>query len=361
MADTSTIRMLQAFENTAPQQLFFSGFFNTGPGSFYNSEYVDVDVFRGGKRVAVVLPDLSTGARMTTNNYYVNKQYKPPIYKEGFTLNGFDMIRRQGGMNPYSDPGFQAAATAQFMREMQERVSSINRAIELQASQVMQTGTVTLTDTSGNSVYTIDYKPNTDLFFTVGTAWDDTSPDIMGDLLTLLTRVYDNGNSRPTILVFGRGAFNTALKDDTFVENLDKTALNQGALDSYASKGTGGTFHGRLKITDFMVEVWTYDGKYEDPDGGTLTSFMNTKKVCAIVPGARLQKTFGSIPMVVPPEQRLLKFLPPRISSTALGLDLTPNVWVSEDNESLMASVGTRPLLIPVAMDTFGCLDSDIT
>jgi len=37
-------------------------------------------------------------------------------------------------------------------------------------------------------------------------------------------------------------------------------------------------------------------------------------------------------------------------------MDMFTNAWVSEDNESISVGVSSRPLLVPTAIDTYGCI-----
>ena len=52
----------------------------------------------------------------------------------------------------------------------------------------------------------------------------------------------------------------------------------------------------------------------------------------------------------------VVTFLPPRISSSDRGLDLTTNAWITPDNKHVKVSAGTRPLTIPTAIDTYARL-----
>ena len=51
-----------------------------------------------------------------------------------------------------------------------------------------------------------------------------------------------------------------------------------------------------------------------------------------------------------------MPFLPSRMSSSESGLDLTLNAWIEPNGRSMKLEVGTRPLTIPTAIDTFGTL-----
>ena len=113
------------------------------------------------------------------------------------------------------------------------------------------------------------------------------------------------------------------------------------------------TFEGFIKIGQYRFEMWTYDGFYRDPVTGDHVEYVAPENVLMFCKNSRLDLSYGSIPRIVRPDPRVRPFLPPRISSSKGLLDLTPNAWVSPDGTHVSVSVGTRPLTIPTAIDTF--------
>jgi len=353
--------MLAAYEQEASPTMFFTRMFQSPAQNFHNSQSVEIDIERTEEDVAIVITDLSTGVNMNTADIYTNKEFVPPIYDEAFTINAFDMIKRMAGRNPFEDPNFQANASIMFMKGMRKVERKIRRAIELQASQVLQTGIVTLINAAGTTLYTIDYKPKATHFPTVSTAWDDTSPDIAGDILSLCDVVRNDGLNDPNQVIFGDAAFEVAMSDTAFRNRFDARRADLGTISPMVMTDSGGNYRGVLDLGNFKVDVWTYGGRYKHPQTGVKTQYMDPKKVIVRASSGRLDATFGSIPMIVRPEDRVLPFLPARISRAGGAMDMTTNAWVSDDGKNLFGSVGTRPLMIPTAIDTYGCLDSDIS
>jgi len=89
---------------------------------------------------------------------------------------------------------------------------------------------------------------------------------------------------------------------------------------------------------------------------GLHTDYVSTNNVLMLSDGARLDLSWGTLPMIVQPEQRVMPFLPPRMSDSSVGLDLTTNAYVTPNGKHLIVEAGTRPLTIPTAIDTFACL-----
>jgi hypothetical protein len=265
------------------------------------------------------------------------------------------------GQNPFESPDFQANATARAMKGFRKREALIRRAIELQAAQVIQTGKVDLIDSGGNTLYEIDYKPKTAHFPNASTAWDLGGATIADDLISLCNVVRNNGLSNPTTSIWGEVAWETALANTLFRTRFETRRLDQGTVSPMQPRGQGAQFRGTIDLGNFKLDVWTYGGRYKHPQTGAKTQYMDTKKVIVMAPDARLDATFGAIPSIVPPDQRVLPFLPSRASAGDRNLDLHFNAWVTPDGRQLMGSVGTRPLLIPTSIDRFGCINSLIT
>lgn len=355
MSDKSTIALIDMYLEDSSPPMFLSGFFRSPPANFHTTEDVEIDIVRDTDQVAVVIKDLSLPPNHNENSLYTNKRLKPPIYDEEGAVTAFDMIQRMPGDNPFQNPNYAAAAVQQSFAIFRKLESKIRRAIELQASQVLQTGQLNLLDKTGAVVYTIDFGPKGTHFVTP-TAWavDGSTGAPLTDLESLSTVIRRDGKREPNRLIFGLGAYARFLANTKVNGRLLQT---RGQLIEAAPqvRGQGATFQGWVWVGHYRFEMWTYDGFYAHPQTGVFTPFVGDNKVIMLGEG-RLDLTYGAIPMITTPDQRALPFLPPRISSAGGGLDLTTNAWVTPDGKRVMVSAGTRPLTIPTAIDTYGCL-----
>lgn len=242
--------------------------------------------------------------------------------------------------------------------------AKIRRAIELQASQVLQTGTVTLSDENGNALYTLDYKPKTTHFPTSGTTWGQAGDNKLGDLESLAAVIRADGLTDADMLIFGADALREFLADETVQAQLDNRRMNIGSIGRPETRGQGGTFHGEISIGAYTYQIWSYTGRYTHPQTGTSTAFIDPAKVVMLSSMGRLDATFGAIPnigkLLGVDQTNLLPELPGRVSNDAGGMDLHTNAWLTDDGEQLFAGMGARPLLIPTAIDTYGCLDTGL-
>lgn len=357
-SDLSTRRIISAYLEEAEAPMFLSGFFQSPPQNFHDTEMVELDIQRDDEDVAIVIQDLSTGARQNEAGKYTNKAFTPPIFDEEATINSFDLIKRDFGEDTYDNPNFQAKAVVRAFSIFRKLEKKIRRAIELQASQVLQTGTITLRDAAGVALYTLDFQPKSTHFVTVTTTWaaDGQTGTPFNDIASLATVVRRDGRKEPKTLIMGSNAIARFMANKQVREQANIIGMQGLQSIVPTARGKGATQYGRFFIQGYWYDVWAYDATYKDPQTGALTPYLDPDKVIMLSDG-RLDLSFGSIPRILPPDPRAAQFLPARISGGEQGIDLSVFAWFSPDGKHLKVSAGTRPLCIPTAIDTYGVLD----
>lgn len=356
MSDASTQHIIDMYMEEAEAPMFLSGFFSTPPRNFHTTEKVEIDVIRDDEDVAIVITDISTGARLNEASEYTNKAFTPPIFNEAGPIKAYDLIKREGGFDPFQDPDYNARALREAVKIFRRLERKIRRAIELMASQVLQTGKLTLKDQNGASLYTLDFQPKATHFVTVGTAWSGAGTPLT-DVENLAVVVRRDGKRQPNRLLFGKNAFRNWIGNTEVKARLDNRNMLIGQVAPQV-RGEGATFQGFVWVGNYRFEMWTYDGFYRDPQTGNHLPYIGDDNVVMLSDGGRLDLSYGAIPRIAPPDPRALAFLPPRMSSSDRGLDLTTNAYFTPNGNTLMVEAGTRPLTIPTAIDTFGCLDT---
>lgn len=363
MSGATTKRMIRAYQQMAQPMLFLSGLFQSPPENFHTSEEVEIDIVRSDEDISIVIQDLSTGYRMNSEDLYTNKGFKPPIHKEALPINSFDLIKRMPGQNPFESPDFRANIILRLFNGMTKIERKVRRAIELQASQVLQTGQVTLTDINGTALYTLDYKPKASHFPTAGTAWGAAGATPVADINALAEVIRGDGLADPDQLLMGVDAFEAFISDAEVQKRFDTRRYDLGTIAPMEMRGNGGSYRGTVEIGNYRYDVWTYGGRYKNPQTGVSTPFLDPSKVVVRASSGRLDATFGAIPnigtLMGAQATQLLPELPGRISNANGGMDLFTNAWLSQDGEQLFGGVGARPLMIPTAIDTFGCLETN--
>lgn len=363
MSDTTTRRLIDAYaQGAADPVMFLTGFFQSPAVNFYNSEEVEIDIIRDDEDIAIVLEDISQGYRLNTNDLYTNKSFKPPAYKEAVPINSFDLIKRMPGQDPFQNPDYRSAVITRMFSAMTLVERKIRRALELQAAQILQTGRLTLRDSAGNSLFTMNFSPKTTHFPTVTTAWTASGSTPLADLNSLAEVIRNDGLTDPDQLIMGIDAYNAFIEHQDVQDALDNRRMDRGAIVPIENRG-GANYRGTIDIGNYPFDIWTYGARYKDPQTNAKTQYIATDKVIMRASSGRMDATFGAIPNIGQlvgaqnAAAALLPELPGRFSNQAGGMDLFTNAWLTNDGEQLMAGIGARPLLIPTAIDTFGCLD----
>jgi len=362
MSNADTKRMITAYLQQRAPTMFFAGFFQSPPENFHTSETVEIDIERGQEDVAIVIQDLSAGTRRNATDIFTNKEFTPPIYDEEVAINSFDLLKRNAGDNPFENVDFRGALTTRVLRGVRQIENKINRSKELQASQVMQTGKLVLTDKDGVPLYSLDYKPKATHFPTSAIAWNAGGATIAEDINALAEVIRTDGLADPDQVIMGVNAFEAFIADDEIQKRFDNRRMELGRIVPMEMRGQGGIFRGVVEVGNYSYDVWTYGGRFTDPQTGLAVQFMDPGKCVVRASAGRMDATFGAVPnigtMLGQMGNNILPELPGRISGSAGGVDLFTNAYLSENGKQLFAGVASRPLYIPTAIDTYGCIDT---
>ncbi len=349
---------LQLFTQMRSPNGFLSRMFTVKPGGIYNGDKIALDIERFGEDVAIVIKKC-TGPNLNDFDEFTTKEFEPPSYGEAFPMNVCDLLSRMAGVDPFS------AAFTEFAAQMVATMAKgfvliddkIKRAVELQASQILQTGKLTLTNSAGDTVYDLDFKPKATHFPTVGTAWDNAASDPLADLESLAKVIRADGKVNPDRLIMGSTALSNFLKHSDVKEFLDNRRINIGEIAPEFTD-SGATFYGFVWVGAYVFEIWTYPDTFKDPQSGDATDYVAADKVIMTSTRTRLDMTAARVPLPLGPDPRVAGLLPGRLTSRTEGFDVTPNVYATPNGKQIMGELESRPLLIPVQIDGFGCIDT---
>jgi hypothetical protein len=314
---------------------------------------------RSEEDISIAITDLSTGARLNSEDDFTNKSFKPPVHKEKGAIPAHKLIKREFGENPFESPDFQANAIARGTRLVTKMGDKIARAMEHQSALVLTTGTVTLIDGAGAAVYTIDYKPKATHFPTASVAWNNASSTKLKDIEDLANVIRSDGLEDPDMLVMGERAYELFMADADVQSKLDLRRAEVGRIVPMEMMGNGGIYRGTVEVGNYKYDIYTYGGRYKHPQTGVSTKYIPDDKVVIRSSMGRLDATFGGIP-TIDKDTRVPAQLFTRLQDTTGVMDLQTKGWITDDGETLFVQAGTRPLMIPTAIDTFGCLDINI-
>lgn len=355
MSTLETKAFLETYADEAPATQFLT---SLARSKTQKEDKIEIDIERDTQDIAIVITDLSQGGRQNSSGLSQNNEFAPPLYLEQGSITAEELTRRQLGASSYAGRGNDSAiAVYKASKLMQKMAKKIIRSVELQSAQVLQTGAANLTNAAGTSLYNISYGAKVSHFPTAGTAWTNVAAPALLDLENLCDVINVDGHQMPNRAIMGRAALRNFLKNTEVLSRLDKRNLYIGEIGIPVPSRNGETYHGRISVGPYVLELWAYaSGTYTDPATGTSKTFVNDNSVIILSDKSRFDAVFGGLTYIAAPEDRAkaFGFLPGAVKTGGIGF--TTNAWFAPDNTSVNMSIGTRPLWIPTAIDTFGCL-----
>ena len=320
---------------------------------------ISVPLMFNGEEIAI--PQLCCGA--TTGNVISKTdvmELTVPKYSEEYTIDDCDLYNAPFGINEYD-----AAMIADIERIFNygsmgliRMGNSHNRAIELQAAQIWQTGSLSLTDQNADQVYTYDFPKEDSNFPTTAKAWDNPlTCDPRADITALVTAIKTNGSCNPDIMIMNSVTFDKFLKADKIRSESDLLRVNNIMIEQdKESPRDGRVLQGTFSAGGSILTIYTYDKTYKDPATGNKTKYINDDKVIILDSSSR----FDIVPTHVPRFKSSRNPYSDRMPST-LPLHKIPNgiqvnPWLSGNNRVLHIETYQNTVLIPTALNDYGCL-----
>jgi hypothetical protein len=348
---------LQLFTQTRRPTGFLSRRFTVKPGGFYRGNKVAIDIERYGEDVAVAIKKC-TGPNLNDIDEFTTKEFTPPSYGEAFPLDVCDLLNRMAGVDPFTAAYTDDASdlVAKMARGFTLIDDMIQRAKEVQASQILQGANLTLSNKDGDTVYELDFQGKVSHFPTVGTLWTDSvNCTPLDDIRSIADLNRTDGKVNSNRVTFGDQAWSNFLNSDQVKAYLDNRRIETGIVDPEFDN-SGAVYQGRMWIGSYFYDLWTYPEEYKDPATGLPVKYVADNKVIVDSTQTRYDMTFAQVPLPLGPDPRVESLLPGRLSSRGDGFDVTPNVYATPNGKQIMGELESRPLLIPIQIDGFGCL-----
>lgn len=310
--------------------------------SFYTekvsgSKEISIEVQRGKEKVAVDVERGSIGNRNASSKS-TEKIFVPPYFREYFDMTDLDHYKlafndAAQGMSPI----IFGQLLAEAADKMSDLIDMIERAVELQASQVLQTGIVTLK--SGGY---IDFKRKAASLVDLGTAayWADSGVDPTVSIEAGCNFIRTVGKS-------GDGTFNMILGSEALTDLLNNTILQsrndikQYSLDVISGpqrNAEGAAYHGQLSAGSYRVNIWTYPQFYDNASGVS-TPYIGAKNAIILPTMPKFVLNYAAVP-------QLLKG-----TGTVTKGKYLFGEYTDERQAAHVMDVKSAPLCVPVGID----------
>lgn len=354
--------MMLAFEQERAPTGFLASPFTVKAGGIRNSNKLSLDIRRIGEQVATVVKKC-TGPNFNDVDQFTTKTFEPPALHEGFELTNCDEENRPFGVDPFTagDQAYMLGLAGKVADHYRLIGDKITRHIELQASQIWQTGSLALPSLDGTTAYELDFRAKATHFPTVTTAWSDSANCTpLTDLENLAKVIRADGKINPDRVIMDSLSLDNFLSSDQVKERADIRRYDGLVEIDPTMMESGATLYGTFQAGAYRFQLWTYPATYDAPGTGTTTEYVQPNKVIMQSSGARMDLGFARPVGAFAVDPRAAMFIPGRISSVDAGYDILPNAWLSENGEELKGTLKSCPLCIPVQIDSFGCLTTTI-
>jgi hypothetical protein len=353
---TAFLNMYREFRDP---DMFLSGFFPVRKENISNTETVSIDIVRTDEEISPVVNAME-GPTYNSEALSTNKEFTPPSIEEAMTFNAKDLLHRMPGGTEYqaSDVGFQEQLVTRMLTGINLLEGKIRRNREWQASQILQTGMLTLVDAKGNPAYVIDFKPKVNHFVSAGTAWNAGGADPLADIEALSDTIRDTSLQDANRLIMGAGTINAFINNDIVKAQMDNKRYEIGHIAPKPA-GKGGKFWGIVNVGNYQFEIWSFNGRGLVPGAASKTLFVDDDSCIVMSSDGRLDTVFAGVPVPVRTDERFRDFLPSRVAIPR-AVDVAPNIYNSLNGRETMLELASRPLLIPTAIDSFGTISTGV-
>jgi hypothetical protein len=281
---------------------FLQSFFPTAPGDIVDTLEVSIEVLRGTERVAIDVLRGTEGNRNVIETS-TEKIFIPPYFNEFVDQTHMQFYERAFRATEISD-GELRSLIFRISGQLKILRDKIIRAIELQCAQVFDTGIVTL---EHGATGDIDFKrkPSSKVDLAgAGGYWTTGGTNIFAQLKAAAVWLRQNGkvNANRFNVILGGSAVSAFFANATFLsrQNLFHMQLDQTAAPQ--RNAAGNAYHGTITGGDYIFDIWSYDGTYED-ENGVYQQYWDPTLAVVLPVGARFKTIFGAPPQLLDPGQ----------------------------------------------------------
>lgn len=336
-----TQRLIAKFSDDKQPRQGLAAFF---PHVTTPTKLVSIEVQRNRQKVAVDVQRCTDPVRNIFSRS-TEKIFQPPYYNEMFDFTAcerYDETFARENMPTKVDAQLLLADASGYLLELKNKIL---RAIELQRSQVLQTGIVTLKN--GDS---IDYKRKAaSLKVLTGTAeWDQTATaNPLVDLQTGMQFIRGEGLSGGSSInvIFGSNALANFMSNAKVKELADFRRINRIELNMPQFNNVSGmVYHGQVATGDYAVNIWTYNETYEDPISGETKPYIDADNVVMVAEDFVGKTAFAGIPAILGDELNG-RYVGP-VEGEFYIRDVIDQIKTTWD-----FIISSAPLVIPISID----------
>ncbi len=260
----------KAVETRAIKPSFFAAFFLAQ--DVHNQELVEFDTKSFGAGIAPFVNPLKDGKPVEIEGYD-NNILKLPTIKPSKILTSGDLSKKPFGKAVYDATSKNAQARELMTDAIDDNGDRIDVRLEVMRIDASFNGSLTIVGEGEDRVVNFGRDAANTVDLGAGFYWDDTSPDIDGDMRDFIKIVAGNGYSATHIV--GRSESIAPLIAEVKTET-DFRRVENGGLKFQSMLDVNGAIY---EGTYLNIEIWSYDGVYKDAAGATQKAVPEKKVV----------------------------------------------------------------------------------
>jgi hypothetical protein len=263
------------------------------------TKFLSIQVERDYELMAVDVLRGSEGNRNTFDKS-TEKVMLPPYYYELFDATEIDLYDRMFGSTSI-DMGIYTQLVAAVARKLTMLKNKIERRYELQCSQVLQTGVVTLEsgtniDFQRKAASLVAYSAGND--FSINTV----NPYSVIEAGAKFIREIGKSPDSTVNVIMGESAWNAFLTNSIVINRNKLMAWPLDQLSAATRGATGYSYHGQVDTGSYRANLFTYPESYDIvASNGTRTTgkYIDDKKVIVIPQTPRFKLGFAAVPQLL--------------------------------------------------------------
>lgn len=263
------------------------------------TKLISIEVQRGFENVAVDVYRNSEGNRNTFGKS-TEKTFEPPYYHETVELTSLDLYEMLFLMPSVSDEIF-SAFVSMVADKMIIITDKVERAYELQCSQVLEDGIVQLK--SGDNINylrkaasLVDALASSTGYWTTG----GVDPNTILEMGAKFIRTEGMSDGGILNVIMGSLALSALFNNDVVKER--KSYIKDFALDRIVPAqrdARGASLHGEISAGSYNLRIWSYPQVYKHPVTGVITDYVNPKKIIIVPEVPNFKLVFAAVPQLL--------------------------------------------------------------
>lgn len=270
---------------------FLRSFF---PEKIEGTKQLSIAVIRGTEKVAVDVVRGTIGNRNTFSRS-TQKVFIPPYHREYFDateLDVYDWLMTAKDISASMISNF----SNQVAEEMKDLVSKIERAHEIQCSEVLQTGIVQLAKDTN-----IDFKRKAASLVDLGGGnyWVTGSVSPYATLELGAKFLREEGKSSTALynVIMGTTAYTDFVNNDIVQKRADIRRFNLDDIAAPQRNSVGASFNGMVSAGSYQFAIWTYPQVFDNAAGDS-TPYIGDKNIVILPQTPKFVFGFGAVPQL---------------------------------------------------------------